>query len=317
MNWRRFLEGRSFRFDTDDGVARLRHTPENGTACVDLSHHGLLAFVGGDARAFLQGYLTCDVQSLAPERAQLGALCTLQGRVLADGILLDLDCAPTLWLHGSLVAPVTEMLRKYLAFSKTRTRDLADTYVTLGLMERPAPDIIDAPLAATRFDGGLAIRVPGAAPRWLLVLPLAAAQSLWTRYEALGRAGDDTAWVHADVEARWARIVAATRETFLPQMIGLTDLGGVSFEKGCYLGQEVVARAEHRGQVKRRLANATWRGHTAPAAGAALTGSSSRAIAMVVSAAALAPEKGVALVVTSSSGPTRAAAPGLEFEING
>ena len=287
-------------------------------ACVDLGDYDVLILDGKDAHTFLQGYLTCDVALLGPERALLGAFCNLQGRVVADVVLASAAGVPWMSIHRSLVAPLQASLAKYLQFSRSKLRAGGDELVTLGLLAGfgdatstwPA-----APFAAIGFRGGVAIRVPGTPPRWLAMLPFDAACELWARAADENRIADAAAWDLSDVRARWARLGAATSEAFLPQVLGLTELGGVSFEKGCYLGQEVVARAQHLGRLKRRLASAHWHGREAPAAGESLLDERDRAVGTVIVAAHTATAAGEALVVVGETIADGAhTAPGITFD---
>ena len=302
--WQRFLSDQGCAFD-DAELGRARAPAEakrsGRGACVDLGDYDLLILEGKDAHAFLQGYLTSDVDTLASSRAQLGAFCNLQGRVVADVVLAERAGAAWMSIHRSLVAPLKQSLAKYLQFSRSKFRAPDDGLVTLGLLaapdEEPLPTNV---LDACPYRGGLAIRVPGEPPRWLAWLPLDAAQSLWRTLAKEGRIADGAAWDLADVRARWARVTAATSEQFLPQMLGLTDLGAVSFEKGCYLGQEIVARAQHLGQVKRRLAPAQWRGARAPSAGESILDARGRAVGTAIVATPTGGGAGEALVVIAA-----------------
>jgi folate-binding protein YgfZ len=313
MSWHDFLIERRYVFEEVHGARRLVHTPARRPACVDLSHHALLAFDGADARTFLQGYLTCDVNALTPSRSLPTALCDLKGRVVADGVVMQIAQTPTLSLHGSLASVVEEFLRKYLAFSRTRLRVLDGSWVTLGLLDCADAAMPSAtPFETTSFRDGVSIRVPGEPARWLLALPEPTARDVWLGYEAEGLVGDDESWRRADIEAGWARVTAATSGQFLPQMLGLTDLGGVSFEKGCYLGQEIVARTHHLGKVKRGLFRATWHGASTPVPGLTLE-AAFPGTATVISAAMTSPGRGEALVVATATG--RASAQGVTFDI--
>jgi len=314
--WQRFLADQGFAFDAR-GRARAAPDQEHtrDAACVDLGDYDLAILEGKDAHAFLQGYLTCDVDALAPERALLGAFCNLQGRVVADVVLATIDGAPWLSIHSSLVAPLKDGLAKYLQFARSRFRAPDDAYVTLGLLAPLGPERLPATLLETAaYREGIAIRVPGEPARWLAIVPYAAATALWASAAAEGRIADGNAWDLADVRARWARVCAATSEAFLPQMLGLTDLGAVSFAKGCYLGQEIVARAQHLGRLKRRLALATWRGAQAPNAGEALLDGRGRPIATVIAAAQTESGTGEALAVhTAAADDAAVTASGITF----
>jgi hypothetical protein len=317
MSWPNFLRERGYAIDADTGrlVVPAPARAEAPAVCVDLGHHALLRLGGPDARTFLQGYLTCDVADLAAHRALPGAFCNIQGRVVADGVLVELAGMPAFWLHASLREPLVVALRKYLAFSKSKFLAADDAWVTLGLAGKAADlrPLPDSPFAAGPFEGGVAIRMPGD-PRWLLLLPHASAVALWIRFESVQAIADAALWDLHDIRARWARVTAATTESFLPQMLGFTSLGAVSFSKGCYLGQEIVARAEHRGEVKRRLAHARWTGPAVPQPGDVIRDAAGRTLAIVASAAPVGAGQGEALVVASAAG-SGATAAGVTFEL--
>lgn len=179
-----------------------------------------LRFQGPDAAAFLQGYLTADMDALRPDVALPVACCNLQGRVVASGWASGEPSDVYLLLAESAAAPFAEHLRKYLLFSKSQL-----TTPTAGLRFSPAPS-----------SGAVA-------------LPPTA----W--HATLDAEADDAHDEFADacVASGFVTVSTPVLAAFLPQMLGLTDAGAVSFTKGCYLGQEVVARAQHRGQVKQTL----------------------------------------------------------------
>jgi len=314
--WQRFLSDHGHALDAR-GRAHVSGGAQHSRAgaCVDLGDYDVLILDGKDAHAFLQGYLTCDVDALASDRALLGAFCNLQGRVVADVVLASSDSAPWMSLHGSLVAPLKASLAKYLQFSRSKFRASDDAYVTLGLLAQPIGERLPAALLESMpYRGGVAIRVPGERARWLAIVPFDAACAIWTSAASDGRIANAATWDLADVDAKWARVCAATSEAFLPQMLGLTDLDAVSFTKGCYLGQEIVARAQHLGEVKRRLARAAWRGAGAPNAGDAVLDGRGRSVATVVVAAQTADDAGAALTVIGASTPASAStASGITF----
>lgn len=187
---------------------------------------------GPDAAAFLQGYLTADLDQLEADRALPMAYCNLKGRVLASGWVSG-TATDVLLLVDARVAPrLAAELRKYLLFSKAK---LEPVPAGLAFAEGPAAGAVALP--PTHF------------------------------HVRLGD-GDNghKAFANASVEAGFVVVAESVAERFLPQMIGLIAAGAVSFSKGCYLGQEVVARAEHRGEVKQKLARFAVDGN-APAVG--------------------------------------------------
>ena len=223
-----------------------------------------LSLTGVDAASFLQGYLTCDLDAPADGAALPMACCNIKGRVLANGWAAGDAEHVDLIVHESVAAALARHLSKYLVFAKAKLHHHSHPLTTSAV----AGDWQLPPLNA------FARREEGDAPARL------------TAEDELER---------RCIDAGFGVVSAPVSERFLPQMLGLADIGAVSFDKGCYLGQEVVARAQHRGEVKRRLARFRYRG-TRPAAGAATSPSGT-----VIHAASDGASCGVALAVTGAS----------------
>lgn len=247
-------------------------------------------FSGADVRKFLQGYLTCDTDDLRPDRLIPTALCNLKGRVVMNGW-----CAPlpehgdraqhvVLVLHASLVERLAGFLDAYLKFSRTTLTDLRPDTLVFGSLD----------LEAAGEAGGL----PLDGRRCLfLASDLDAARELWVAHPHLPAA----TWLAALTADGIPLVSTDVSETFLPQMLDLQTLGAINFAKGCYLGQEVVARAQHRGQVKRRLARLRWQGARAPLPGAEITDAGGRPQGVIVQSAT--DGSGALLAVLSRDAP--------------
>ncbi|MET1080814.1 MAG: folate-binding protein YgfZ [Pseudomonas sp.] len=222
-----------------------------------LSHEGLLAVRGADASTFLQGQLTCNLKYLNETTASLGARCTPKGRMLssfrivgdADGFLLAMD--------RELVPRQLADLNKYAVFSKSKLSDASDQWTRFGLFDADA-SLLDLGLtlaseanAVARHDGLLAIRLD--ARRSELWVPSQSASGIETRLQATLRQAPLNEWLLVQVRAGIGQVFAATYELFIPQMLNLQAVGAVSFKKGCYTGQEIVARMQYLGKLKRRL----------------------------------------------------------------
>jgi tRNA-modifying protein YgfZ len=281
------------------------------SSCTEIDDAVLLALEGPDARSFLQGYVTCDVNDLTSANALAGAFTSLQGRVISDLLLFELDGLPAFVVHRSLASTLKTGLQKYLNFAKASLIDLSDRYVQLGIvaatagpLPEPAPPATLPALAAADWHGGRVIGEPGTVPRLRLVLPFPAARAVWTHYAESGHLRDDGAWLLIDVASGIAHVESATSEAFLPQMLNLDQRGAISFSKGCYLGQEIVARAQHRGQVKRHLQRFRWQGPARPVPGTALTDDAGRTRGTLVTAATTTMRDGrggLALVVATDA----------------
>ncbi|WP_339529145.1 folate-binding protein YgfZ [Pseudomonas mucidolens] len=222
-----------------------------------LSHEGVLAVRGADAAKFLQGQLTCNLNYLSDTHASLGARCTQKGRMQssfrivlqADGVLLA--------MASELLEPQLADLKKYAVFSKSKLTDESAAWVRFGLTDadRTMASLgLELPAetdSVARANELIAIRVsPGRAELWV---PAAHAQALHEQLAAQLHEGDLNSWLLGQIRAGIGQVMAQTRELFIPQMLNLQAVGGVSFKKGCYTGQEIVARMQYLGKLKRRL----------------------------------------------------------------
>ena len=222
-----------------------------------LSHEGVLAVRGADAGKFLQGQLTCNLDYLGDTRASLGARCTQKGRMQSSfRILLEGD--------GVLMAMATELLepqladlKKYAVFSKSKLTDESAAWVRFGIEQGDAALLglgLELPAetdSVVRNGGLVAIRVsPDRVELWA---PADQADTLKGKLSALLAEGDLNQWLLGQIRAGIGQVMPGTRELFIPQMLNLQAVGGVSFKKGCYTGQEIVARMQYLGKLKRRL----------------------------------------------------------------
>jgi len=205
-----------------------------GTAKLDA--YGLLSVAGDDARAFLHAQLTNDIEHLPADRARLAGWCSAKGRLLASFLVIPAGGAFLLQLSRDLVAPVQKRLSMFVLRSKVKITDASGEWRQFGVWEP-----CGGPLAVSA-DGGR-IRVGVDDGRHLLLC----------RDAAPDADRPESAWLAAEIAAGRVLITQATQEQFVPQMVDFERAGGVDFHKGCYPGQEVVARAQYRGEVKRRL----------------------------------------------------------------
>ncbi|WP_460356559.1 MULTISPECIES: CAF17-like 4Fe-4S cluster assembly/insertion protein YgfZ [unclassified Pseudomonas] len=222
-----------------------------------LSHEGVLAVRGVDAGKFLQGQLTCNINYLSDSQASLGARCTQKGRMQSSfRILLEGD-GVLLAMASELLEPQLADLKKYAVFSKSKLTDESAAWVRFGLEHG------DAALASlglnlpgetdgvVRNAGLIAIRVsPDRAELWV---PADQADAIKAKLATALPEGNLNQWLLGQIRAGIGQVMPTTRELFIPQMLNLQAVGGVSFKKGCYTGQEIVARMQYLGKLKRRL----------------------------------------------------------------
>ena len=269
----RFVEGRLA--DFGDPRAEVA-TTASGSVRAPLVQFGVLDFAGPDAAAFLHGQLSCDVQGLATDRATLGTYNTAKGRMLASFLLWRTPEGFRMLLPRDVAAPVEKRLRMFVLRAKVVIAEVSATHGLMGVSgpsaaaavarvcgAAPSPD-----QAVHACGNGVAIRVPG--ERFVLVIASDRAPAVW---EALGdslRRVGPASWDWLDIACGIAFVTVATQDQLVPQMANMDRVGGVNFKKGCYPGQEIVARTQYLGKLKRRMYLAHVDADAAPAPGDAL-----------------------------------------------
>lgn len=250
-----------------DAAAELA-AAKSGSIVVPLTHLALISASGDDARSFLHGQLTSDVNHLGADALQHSAWCNAKGRMLASFIVWRSADAFNLALAADLQAALGKRLQMYVLRAKVKIGapqlllfGLAGSAVdaTLAALDLPTP----AALHSAEQGGVSVLRLD--ATRCLLAASPEQAATLWPKLAARLTPAGIAAWRWLDVRAGLPLISAATKELFVPQMADFERIGGVSFHKGCYPGQEIVARTQYLGKVKRRLYR--LRGATAMASG--------------------------------------------------
>ena len=278
-------------------------TGRTQTIAAELTQLALIEARGPDALAFLQGQLSNDVRKAAPERAQLSSYNSPKGRMLAVLHLLRRDDAILLELHASLLEAVLKRLRMYVLRSKVTLAAVSDRAL-LGLAGPDAGAVLSAaglpapaePLACAWSDDVAVLRRLGATPRYTILAPVGQRDALRARLATSTQPGTPADWRRLDIEAGVPTVYPETQDRFVAQMCNLDALGGISFDKGCYTGQEIIARVHYRGAVKRHMEARRLDGPP-PAPGTRLEAGE------VVDAAPLAPGPGsIALVVTAPQG---------------
>jgi len=207
------------------------------TNIATLDQYGLLQAAGDDARAFLHGQLTNDIENLAPGQARYAGWCSAKGRLLATFLVVPFAGGFLLQLSHDLVPVVAKRLSMFILRSKVKITDVSGQWAQFGIWGPGKGD----PLSVSENDGSIAVQIDP--DRSLVLAPDG-------RYAPNVPAGD---WALAEVRAGRPLILQSTQDQFVPQMVNLELSGGVDFRKGCYPGQEIVARAQYRGTVKRRM----------------------------------------------------------------
>ena len=233
----------------------------DGTVLAPLTGDGLIRASGEDTAGFLHNLLTNDVKNLSAGSARFAGLCTAKGRLIATFTIWHDGADLLLMLSADILPGILKKLSMYVLRSKVRLSDAGSERVLLGLAGPDAGSRLtdlgatlpDSPMQTTAFDGGQLVRLDDR--RFVLSVTPASAVECWTKLSGKVSPVGTAAWRWLEIAAGRPRIVTATQEAFVPQMVNMEvpALEGVSFHKGCYPGQEIVARTQYLGKVKRRM----------------------------------------------------------------
>jgi len=230
-------------------VHDILDSADSALTAATLTQFALLRFSGHDAQSFLHGQLTCDVQSLKTGRSCYGGYCTPKGRLLATFLIWADDSGYTMLLPAVLAESIRKRLAMYILRAKVKAEIIDDAII--GVSGADAASEIatlggKAPSSEHAVEtkaGVCAIALPHA--RYLLILPRPIASGI--------TAATAGAWELMDIAAGIPFIVQGTQEEFVPQMVNLDLIGALSYNKGCYPGQEIVARTHYLGKLKQRM----------------------------------------------------------------
>ena len=231
---------------------------------------GQIALSGEDARQFLHNQISNDVEHMTPDEARLAAYCSPKGRMLASFLLWQTDDILTLQLPRDILPAIQKRLQMFVMRAKVKLSDESANWTTFGLFG-PALSQVFAQLPAKPYavlhDAcGVLIRLEDldGMPRCLCMSPAGEADALMLRLRLHLQELPASDWRLTDIRAGVPHVGLATQDQFFPQMLNFELIGGVNFKKGCYPGQEIVARSQYLGKLKRRMLLARVAGQTAP-----------------------------------------------------
>ena len=267
--WKQFLRQQGAQFDQldkayfsplDQELARYQES----TLLCDLSYLDSLTIRGKDAKTSLQGQLTCDLEAVTEQQFQLGCYCNPKGRIISSFRLFKLNQDYVMYLPPGMAEITAKALSKYIVFSQAEMIINQNQWVCIGLMGDQASDLlsnnpaIDAniantPLAVADAEKLIIARDFGHHSRYLLMAPLAKAEQIWQSLLPQSVPVSPELWQLWDYLEAFGQIVPNTSELFLPHNLNYQHIGAVNFNKGCYTGQEVVARMQYKGKLKSQM----------------------------------------------------------------
>ncbi|HNO74578.1 MAG TPA: folate-binding protein [Nitrosomonas mobilis] len=251
-----------------DPAAELQQV-QASPVLVDLSYLGLIRISGPDAQSFLQGQLTCDISILNGHTATYGGYCTPKGRLLSNFLIWKRVESADYWLQlpASLVQSTIKRFSMFVLRTKVTLHDETDNLVRIGIIDKNTTAVLNncfteilprfEPLSFSDTSESQVIR--HSEQRIEIITTLAEATRIWKRLRHELIPAGSHCWQWQEICEGIPSIQPETQEEFIPQMINLDKIGGVSFQKGCYPGQEIVARTQYLGKLKRRM----YRAHIA------------------------------------------------------
>ncbi len=288
----RFLDQQNAILDADGNIGfpgfDVTSDPCPDTFISIVPGFGLLRVSGTDAGEFLHAQLTCDVNRMADGTGSTAAWCNPKGRVITTFVIYRLADEFFLLLPAVLQETVVKRLRMFVLRAEVEITDVTADRSVLGVRGRTEPlPLSEHPFSIHNLNDRLHLFLPdhGGESRCLIVDDTEKLESVWQGLAGAMQPVDSRCWQRLDMEAGIPWLNESTTEQFLPQELNLEDTGGLSFNKGCYPGQEVVARVHYRGQVKRRLYHATAEADAAITAGTKVKDSDGKSVGLIVTSA--------------------------------
>ncbi|MBI3772698.1 MAG: folate-binding protein YgfZ [Gammaproteobacteria bacterium] len=278
--WQQFLTQHGAHVDHDavthfDTVAAEIKLVAKGNVIADLSHIGLIKAEGPEAQTFLHNQLTNDLKALTEHQSQLSAYCNPKGRILTlFRVFMHSGCY-YLAMPRDLLEATLKRLRMFILRSQVTLSDASDEMASFGVSGPMVEFLLQAQLGTVpaKVDAAIhtgtvtLLRVPGPYPRFEIHGAVENVIPVWQMLAAGARPVGAAAWQWLDIQAGLPMVLLQTVEAFVPQMVNLQAVNGLNFQKGCYPGQEIVARMQYLGTLKRRMFKLTAATETLPLPG--------------------------------------------------
>ncbi len=261
QQWRTFLESQSAIFNDADEVCFENGDQLTDCSIFDLSHLRLTSVSGEDAETFLQGQFTNDIRLVSPEHHQMSSFCTPKGRMLANFRICSHAGQYMLQTPIDTQPALLQRLSMFVLRSQVSLEDVSDQYVAIGLAGECSTELLNNHFTTVPVNPGEAVEengislllLPGPANRYMLIGQPTQIAGIWETCSQQTTATNHELWKLLDIQSGIPTVYANTVESFVPQMVNMQLVDGVSFDKGCYVGQEIVARMKYLGTLKRRM----------------------------------------------------------------
>lgn len=254
----RLLSSKGAEFNQEE--TQITSSSRQATQMIPLIHQRVLSILGPDTEKFLQGQVTCDMREVFARGSALGAHCNIKGHMLSLFRIMRIS-NEQVWLrmHHSTFTSAEANLKKYIIFSKAETADISAETAGVGIKGPGAQAYIENTFGACPSEdngvlslkNGVVVRVPG--NRYEIWMDAPALAELIDKLPDEVGIGATDDWLLSEIDAALPDVTAPTQEAFIPQMTNMQAVGGVSFTKGCYTGQEIITRLQHRGVLKKPM----------------------------------------------------------------
>ncbi len=264
-DWKNYLQQNNAKQD-DDGrfifnepYRDNQHTDENDIIC-DLSYFSTIVIAGSDASEFLQGQFTNDVNKIDESSSQISGFCNNKGRMIANYRLFQHQQNYFISIRSDLAERSIKHLQNYVLRAEVALQDISEQLIHIGISGKNAEPLLQPYIdnlntdidSVTHNDDYIAIRVAGDIPRYEVFCSFEHATKLWQGLTDKANIVNTPYWDYLNIKNGLPFINDKTSEEFVPQMANMELINGISFEKGCYTGQEIVARTHFLGKQKRR-----------------------------------------------------------------
>ena len=244
----------------------------------DLSHYGLIRASGEEAENFLQNQFCNDVRNINDSQSQLNAYCNPKGRVLAFFRLFQINNQYYLRLPQTLLTDTQSRLQMFVMMSKVTLEDASNELIGIGFSGTDADQLLGKVVntvpseieGVAQTNNVTVIRVSNSPPRFEVYGGIDNIKTIWEKLTTDAKPVGSGSWNLLDIKDAIPEVVPETKEAFVPQMINLEGINALSFKKGCYPGQEIVARMHYLGKLKRHMFLAHADSDTVPASGDSL-----------------------------------------------
>ncbi len=257
-DWINFLKSNNATFTENSEINFPEHLQVKADTITAIAHLAIIKVTGKDAAKFLQGQLTCNINELTESNSFFAAFCNAKGRTISTLLILKNEANFLLVLPKELIGKVIKKLQMYILRSDVQLNNVTDEFCLIGVTDTKNHDLLTSPPVtdfAVTNDSEIIIKFPSNDHRYLIISSASRMELLWTQLLQNDDVytSNSNLWLYQDVSAGLPWLTEATSEEFIPQMLNIDKLGGISFNKGCYTGQEIIARTHYLGKAKREL----------------------------------------------------------------